>query len=331
MSEIRGCNITKKYGNQTALEDVSFCIPMNKISVILGPSGAGKSTLLRILAGLDQDFSGTMEGIEKPIAMIFQSDALFPHTKVFDNIAYGLSKLGYQQEEISSMVHETAKMLHIEPLLDRYPVSLSGGEAQRVGIARAIVRKPKLLLLDEPFSSLDERLKEELYEELKTIKNQFSITMVLVSHDQKEALSLGEHLILLNQGKLVETGSSKELYENPHIFFSAEFLGVPKMNALHGTIQDSKLYVGKGVDVVIGIRPEWIMIGIGAIKGEISNISYEGNQYLITVFTKIGSLHFQSQVEYAVGEKLTIWIDWEKALVYQNGIRIFTKFDEILY
>lgn len=332
MTDIFVNNITKNYGKTICLNHVSFIVPQNKITVLLGPSGAGKTTLLRILAGLDKDYSGNIEGMESPIAMIFQSDALFPHTKVKHNIAYGLQKLGYSKEEIDTMVLEISKLLHIEGLLDRYPVSLSGGEAKRVGIARALVRKPKVLLLDETFSSLDERLQEELQEELLRIQKVFHTTMILVSHNQKEALRLGNHLVLLTNGACLEEGTSEELYEDPKNLFTAEFLGNPRINLMNGVIQDGKVLIEdyeilstnlESQVVQVGIRPETIHLAKEGLQASVLQSIYEGDTWIIMIHTKIGQLTFFNSERIDIDKKIYVSIDDSIILLFdQNGKRI---------
>lgn len=227
--------ITKRINDKTLLDNVSFVVPDKKSIYIIGPSGAGKTTLLNIIAGLDDAYDGDIlfDGVnvnnkkpfERNIAMIFQETGLFPHTKVKHNISYGLKKLMVSQNKIDEAVIEVAKALQIEKLLDRYPASLSAGEKQRVGIARALVRKPSILLLDEPFANLDERLKENLQDELNMIQKRDGITMIQVTHDQREALKMADMVLLLNEGKLVAYGTPDELMKETGDTFTNHFLG----------------------------------------------------------------------------------------------------------
>ena len=193
-------NIVRKYGEKKALDNVSFDCAENSRTVIIGPSGAGKTTCLKLIAGLETADEGSLyidgrdasslKPHERNIGMIFQDAALFPHSTVYDNIAYGMHRLGYNKDDIRKMVQETAEHLHIESLLKRYPCSLSAGERQRAGIARAIVRKPGLLLLDEPFANLDARLREELQKEIISLQKEYGMTMLLITHDQSEAVAI---------------------------------------------------------------------------------------------------------------------------------------------
>jgi ABC-type sugar transport system ATPase subunit len=217
--------------------------------VILGPSGSGKSTLLRCIAGLEAQKEGqvlfdgsdvsSLSPSQRRIAMVFQSAALFSHTRIKDNIGYGLRKLGYSKEEIRQMVCESARKLHIEDLLERYPHAVSGGERQRASIARALVRKPDILLLDEPFSSLDARLSEELQQEVIRLQKETGMTMIMVTHDQSEAVNMADQVILLHEGKTQAMGSPKELYRDPPNLFTASFLGSGRVNVIP---QDSALF-----------------------------------------------------------------------------------------
>lgn len=270
MPEIRVENLSKSYGPQHALHDVGFVMESGKKTVILGPSGAGKTTLLRCIAGLLKPESGKIFFDEKDVtdipagkrnaAMIFQSAALFEHTRIKDNIGWGLHKLGYSKSEIEQMVKSSAALLHIDHLLERYPGMLSGGEKQRASIARALVRKPDLLLLDEPFSSLDARLSEELQQEVVLLQAQNKMTMVQVTHDQREAMNMADTVVLMNEGKIAAIGTPAALYDNPPDLFTARFLGSPAINVIE---RSANLFTRlKAVyDIpdhvkMIGIRPQ---------------------------------------------------------------------------
>ena len=208
MSYLEAQHLSHSFKGTPVLKDVSFSCEKGETLCLMGPSGSGKTTILRILAGLIQPDQGTvlLEGAnitnfkpsERHLAMVFQSPALFQHTKVRHSIGYGLHKLGYSNEQIEQLVVEAAGLLKIEDQLDKYPGTLSGGQAQRADIARAIVRKPEILLLDEPFSSLDQQLKEELMEEMKRIQKKMGMTMIFVTHDETEANILSDKIIHLN-------------------------------------------------------------------------------------------------------------------------------------
>lgn len=258
-------NITKRFislrRRVVALENVSLEINEGEFFVLLGPSGCGKSTLLNLIAGLGKPSSGQirfddrtvadmdnriyLSPKERNVAFVFQSYALYPHLNVFENIAFPL-KIGRQKTlEIKNAVEQTAATLEISDLLTAKPAELSGGQRQRVAIARAIVRKPNLFLLDEPLSNLDAQLRIAMRAEIKDLQNQLGITTIYVTHDQTEAMALGDRIAVLNQGKIEQVGTSKALYEDPASIFVAQFIGSPPMNLLKTSLArvDGKLYV----------------------------------------------------------------------------------------
>ena len=218
--------------------------------VLLGPSGCGKSTLLRIIAGLEPQTSGTVSigGMvvnalsprDRDIAMVFQQYALYPHLTVRENLAFGLKMRKETPTNIESRINEAADLLEIHQLLDRLPKDLSGGQRQRVAMGRAIVRKPKLFLFDEPLSNLDARLRTSLRIELKNLHRQLGTTMVYVTHDQVEAMTLGQKIVILDQGRIQQIGTPEQIYHEPHNTFVAGFIGNPPMNLLKGELEISK-------------------------------------------------------------------------------------------
>ncbi len=217
-------------------------IPSGELLVVLGPSGSGKSTLLRLIAGLDAATSGgiTFDGRDmanvsprdRDLAMVFQNPVLYPHLSVFENLAFPARARRWKQERIAGRVHEIARALEIEPLLDREPAALSGGERQRVSLGRAVVREPRIILLDEPFSSLDPPLRVALRERLLDLRRGLGATMVLVTHDQEEALSMANQIAVLDRGRLLQLGKPREIYNRPADRFTASFVGSPAMNLI---------------------------------------------------------------------------------------------------
>ena len=253
MTEIRCENISVQLADTSALEDVSFSLASGSRTAVLGPSGAGKTTLLRVIAGLQAPSRGKvyfdaedvteLQPFQRHAAVIFQQDSLFMHTRVKDNIAYGMHKLGYDRSHIQSMVAETAQMVGIGSLLERFPSALSGGERQRVGIARALVRRPKILLLDEPFASLDTRLKEQLQQEILRIQEEQNLTMIEVTHDQREAELMGEKILLLDHGRVQSFADPASMRNDPDNLFTASFFSDPRNNILSGYIHAGSLLV----------------------------------------------------------------------------------------
>ncbi|MER8387879.1 sn-glycerol-3-phosphate import ATP-binding protein UgpC [Mesorhizobium sp. M0166] len=259
-----------------AVKGVSIAIPDKELCVLVGPSGCGKSTLLRMIAGLETISAGTVaiDGkvvnaigpTERDIAMVFQNYALYPHMKVYDNMAYGLRNRGTPKDEIDSRVRSTAKVLELSALLDRRPRELSGGQRQRVAMGRAIVRNPKVFLFDEPLSNLDAKLRGQMRIEIKNLQRSLGVTSVYVTHDQLEAMTLADILVVMNAGLVEQTGAPLDVYEKPASTFVASFIGAPPMNllALTGAFPSLVLADGtviglaprQGKAVTLGFRPE---------------------------------------------------------------------------
>ena len=244
-------DIAKAFKDVTILKDISLQVSDGEFVVLLGPSGCGKSTLLRIVAGLEQQTSGCVSigGVvvndlsprDRDIAMVFQHYALYPHLTVRENLAFGLRMRKETQSNIESRINEAADLLEIHQLLDRLPKDLSGGQRQRVAMGRAIVRKPRLFLFDEPLSNLDARLRTSLRIELKNLHRQLGTTMVYVTHDQVEAMTLGQKIVILDQGRIQQIGTPEHIYHEPQNPFVAGFIGNPPMNILKGALD---LYEG---------------------------------------------------------------------------------------
>jgi multiple sugar transport system ATP-binding protein len=255
VAQVEVKNIRKYFGEVHALDGVDLSIKEGEFLVLLGPSGCGKTTLMRIIAGLEKPTAGELFINERRvnenlpprarnIAMVFQSYALYPHMKVFDNIAFPLKTTRVPREVIQEKVKQVAEMLRIDHLLYRKPRQLSGGERQRVALARAIVRDPILFLMDEPLSNLDAKLRASARDELKQFQRRVGITTLFVTHDQVEALGMGDRIALMNRGRIHQVGTPREVYDNPADTFVATFLGTPPMNLLELD------------DQIVGFRPE---------------------------------------------------------------------------
>jgi sn-glycerol 3-phosphate transport system ATP-binding protein len=266
-------NVTKVYpggGTLAAVRGVSFTIPDGQFCVLVGPSGCGKSTLLRMVAGLETVTSGEValggevvnarEPAERDIAMVFQNYALYPHMSVYDNMAYGLRNRRVPKPEIDRRVREAAKTLEIAALLDRKPRALSGGQRQRVAMGRAIVRQPKAFLFDEPLSNLDAKLRVSMRVEIRKLQRAFATTSIYVTHDQLEAMTLADLLVVMNAGQVEQIGAPLEVYEKPATTFVAAFIGAPPMNLLQVSAAEAAALVpGSPVPsegAVIGVRPD---------------------------------------------------------------------------
>jgi sn-glycerol 3-phosphate transport system ATP-binding protein len=284
MSEIALRELRKQFpGGTVAVEDLTLTVGSGEVLVLVGPSGCGKSTALRMIAGLEQPTSGSIEiggedvlgqgPRERDLAMVFQNYALYPHLNVFRNIAFPLREQRVPKEDISRRVGEVAAMLELTELLRRKPGQLSGGQRQRVAMARALVREPRAFLLDEPLSNLDAKLRAQVRGELKTLLARLGVTSIYVTHDQVEAMTLGDRIAVLDRGRLQQLGTPDEVFDSPANLFVAAFMGSPPMNLLRGKASGGRLSAGalsfeaSGVpdgDVVIGFRPESLRLGAGS-------------------------------------------------------------------
>jgi sn-glycerol 3-phosphate transport system ATP-binding protein len=283
MAQVILKNVTKKFGKTEVIHGVSCDIRDGEFVVILGPSGCGKSTLLRMVAGLEEVTTGDvligdrvvnrLEPAERDIAMVFQNYALYPHMTVYNNMAYGLKIRGMDKREIEERVLRAARILELSELLQRKPRELSGGQRQRVAMGRCIVRQPKVFLFDEPLSNLDAKLRVQMRLEIRKLHEDLKVTSIYVTHDQVEAMTLGDRLIVMDQGDAAQIGTPLEVYEKPASTFIAGFIGSPPMNFLtirlsadgrrieHSGITGLSLAEGGnsghgGQEVVLGIRPE---------------------------------------------------------------------------
>lgn len=266
MATVDLINVTKKVGTTSILEQLNLSIKKGEFMVVVGPSGCGKSTLLRLIAGLDQLSSGTIlinnqcvndiPAAKRDMAMVFQNYALYPHMSVFDNMAYGLKMRKMSTFDINQRVRDVAKLLHLTPYLERKPKELSGGQKQRVAMGRAIVRSPAVYLFDEPLSNLDAKLRTEMRHEIKKLHQQFNTTSLYVTHDQTEAMTMAERVLVLNQGVVEQLGTPQELYQSPATEFVAGFTGHYPINFFTGIFKkDSEIIqTGLGVDFP---APKW--------------------------------------------------------------------------
>ncbi len=360
MAEVTLQNISKIYddvdkerGRKKAIDDISFTVHDKEFMVIVGPSGCGKSTLLRMIAGLEEISEGTLSidgkrindlgPRDRDIAMVFQNYALYPHMTVYDNMAFGLKLKKFSKNDIKDRVMQTAKLLEIEDELYRKPKTLSGGQRQRVAIGRAIIRRPKVFLFDEPLSNLDAKLRSQMRIELQKLHREINATMIYVTHDQTEAMTLGTRIAVLNKGNLMQLDTPMHLYKNPDNRFVAGFIGSPTMNFIKGVLKREadyffieasphcKILLGDNVapavagnignELEIGIRPENIIVSRNSDnQGQsiLEVIAYEnmGNEQLIYLSlnnqTLIARRQAQDPVE--IGEKLFASFPAEKII-----------------
>jgi len=242
-------NIYKRYGSNEVVKDINLEIKDKEFLVLVGPSGCGKSTTLRMIAGLEEISDGDLliedEKIndkapkDRDIAMVFQSYALYPHMTVYDNMAFGLKLRKFSKAEIEKRVHEAARILDIEHLLDRKPKALSGGQRQRVALGRAIVREPKVFLMDEPLSNLDAKLRVQMRTEISKLHKRLETTIIYVTHDQTEAMTMGDRIVVMKDGVIQQVDTPTELYNHPVNMFVAGFIGSPSMNFLSGKLEEN--------------------------------------------------------------------------------------------
>jgi ABC-type sugar transport system ATPase subunit len=282
MAGIRIRGLSKRYGEVEAVRGIDLDIPDGEITVLLGPSGCGKTTTLRTIAGLEEATEGTIEigdrdvtGLEpkeRDVAMVFQNYALYPHMKVRDNISFGLEARKVPREEIDRRVEQVAELLEVGQLLDRKPRALSGGQQQRIAIGRAIVREPAAFLFDEPLSNLDAKLRVEMRTEILKLQRELGATMVHVTHDQEEAMTLAHSVVVMGDGRLVQRGTPAEVYRKPATTFVASFIGSPEINLL--SLEEAQRLLGwpEAADragATVGIRPEDMEVAEGpAREGE---------------------------------------------------------------
>jgi len=305
--------LTKRFGSLTAVDRVSLELQENEFFALLGPSGCGKTTLLRMIAGFERPDEGRvlLDGREitglrpnrRPINLMFQSYALFPHMSVWSNVAYGLEMEGVGREERRRRVGEALEMARLSDYAARKPDQLSGGQRQRVALVRALVKRPRVLLLDEPLAALDRKLREEMQLELKRLQTEVGITFVVVTHDQEEALVMADRIALLDCGRLVQLDRARTLYERPATRFAAEFIGV--MNFFEGAVSEGGLRLGdgtllagpapcaearSGAPATLAVRPERLRLADRPLDGldngfggEIAAIAYHGQELNLRV------------------------------------------------
>ncbi|MCC2957483.1 sn-glycerol-3-phosphate ABC transporter ATP-binding protein UgpC [Massilia sp. IC2-477] len=314
MASVRLQGITKQYENNLVIKGIDLDIADGEFVVLVGPSGCGKSTLLRIVAGLEDVSSGTVEiggrdctGVEparRGIAMVFQSYALYPHMTVAENMGFALKLAKVPRDEIAERVARAAEILQIGHLLERRPKALSGGQRQRVAIGRAIVRKPEVFLFDEPLSNLDAALRGQTRVELARLHRELGATMIYVTHDQVEAMTLGQKIVVFNGGRIEQAGTPLELYERPANQFVAGFLGSPRMNFLPGALAGEEgatahvrlaggavvhvaadaAHAAPGSAVTLGVRPEHLRVereGSAGIPATVTLVEYLGDSTIV--------------------------------------------------
>jgi multiple sugar transport system ATP-binding protein len=347
-------SIKRKFNNVTAIDDITFTIPDGEFWVLVGPSGCGKSTILRTIAGLESATSGKLligdklmnnvPARQRDVAMVFQNYALYPHMTVAENIAFGLKMRKFDSKLIRERVETVARSLSLEHLLDRKPKQLSGGQQQRVALGRAIARQPQVFLLDEPLSNLDAQLRDDTRTELKQLHQSIGITTVYVTHDQVEAMTLADKIVVLSGGRIQQIGEPQGIYADPVNRMVATFLGNPPMNIIptkytaagfdvNGqllTIPENinqKLHLSPGQNIDLGIRPEDIQINHDTIaevlQVEVKLVEPLGRETLIRVAILgteiILNVQTSGNIRFHVGDKLNLELDLQKLFLFDSA------------
>jgi ABC-type sugar transport system ATPase subunit len=320
---VRMERIVKRHGSFTALHGIDLAIRPGEFFALLGPSGSGKTTTLRILAGLEPADEGRVllddvdvtanEPGERDVAMVFQSYALYPHMTVGENIGFPLKMIGTPRSEIDSAVREAAAKVHIDHLLARRPGQLSGGQQQRCALARAIVRKPRLFLLDEPLSNLDAKLRLETRVELRKLQRSLAVTAVYVTHDQEEAMTIADRLAVFMEGRIVQVGTPEEVFDRPANVAVAGFIGSPPMNLISAQVRAGSLSVdglpvpldrpaGRDGDVTLGIRPGAVRLAAAGLPGRVELVENLGDTTIVDVEAGARLVKMRSEGRTAVQE-----------------------------
>ena len=335
--DIRLIGLTKRFDDVVAVDDISLDIDRGQFFALLGPSGCGKTTTLRMIGGFEEPTEGRIElgGVDvaplppykRDVNTVFQSYALFPHLSIFENVAFGLRRRGIKRGELRTRVIEALELVGLAGLERRKPRQLSGGQQQRIALARALVNRPRVLLLDEPLGALDLKLRKEMQLELKRIQHEVEITFVHVTHDQEEAMTMADRIVIMNGGHIEQIGTPSELYESPRTAFVAGFLGVS--NLLEGTaVGEDRVKLSDGTEVQcprealrgragtvqIGVRPEKLRIGEGernSLAGTVTESAYIGvsTQYILDTSAGPVTVYVQndrSGGQVATGERLTL-------------------------
>ena len=331
-------NITKKYGQTLAVDNFSTELPDGHLICLLGPSGCGKSTILNMLCGIipvtqgniffdDKDVT-KLPPDQRNIGMVFQNYALYPHMTVQENIAFPLEVQKVSKKERFAKAEEIAKLVHVDGLLKRYPSELSGGQQQRVAIARALIKNPALLLMDEPLSNLDARLRLEMREEIRRIQQETGVTTVFVTHDQEEAMSISDSIVLMKNGVLIQSGLSQELYNNPNCRFVADFLGNPPVNQLKLNAEQLKIIsetAGFNLtdisekDVTVAIRPE-SFTDTNSLEAEVVSVSEMGKEQIVNlkIFDNTVRAILNTDRTYVSGNKISIGLKKKGIFVFDE-------------
>ena len=332
MSEIVLEAVSKHYGAVRAVDDVSLRAEEGRFLVLLGPSGCGKSTVLRLIAGLEDVTRGRiriagrdvtrLDPEKRRISMVFQSYALFPHLTVAENIVFGLKVRRTAKAEREARLARVAELVGLSEQLARKPAQLSGGQRQRVALARAVVAENRICLMDEPLSNLDAQLRHGMRVEIRALQERLGMTVFYVTHDQVEAMSMADRIILMREGRIEQEGTPEELYARPATMFAARFIGTPAMNlvaladgaagAVIRGADGAAVLPGRGAGRMLGLRPEHIrLLGEGGVPGAVSNAEYHGADTVLTVRVGEETLLVRTPGRVPLGENAGVRLGWE--------------------
>jgi multiple sugar transport system ATP-binding protein len=344
MAEVTIRNLVKAYGGLRVIHGLDLDIPDGEFVVLVGPSGCGKSTLLRMIAGLEAISGGdvmigprrvnNLAPSERDIAMVFQNYALYPHKTVAANMGFALKMRGEGKAEIDAKVQRAAEILGLLPYLDRYPRALSGGQRQRVAMGRAIVRDPQVFLFDEPLSNLDAKLRVQMRAEIRELHQRLKTTTVYVTHDQIEAMTMADRIVVLQGGRIEQVGAPLELYDRPANTFVAGFIGSPSMNILPGVVEAGGVRVqgallplpvgmktAAGRELRYGIRPEHWVVGEGGLTGTVAVVEPTGSETHVVLRLDGAEVVavFRDRVSFRPGDRLSLVPDATKVHLFDHG------------
>lgn len=345
MAAIELQNVVKRYGAVTGVREISLSIADEEFLVLLGPSGCGKTTTMRMIAGLEQPSEGRIviggeemtdiDARDRDVAMVFQGYALYPNMSVYENIRFPLRMRGVPAREHDARIRRAAAMVELDAYLDRKPGALSGGQRQRAALARAIVRQPQVFLMDEPLSNLDAKLRQSMRVQIKHLQRELRITTVYVTHDQIEAMTLADRIVIMDKGAVQQVGTPDEIYSDPSNTFVAGFIGAPPMNLIEGHAEGG-LFRAEGIEapapdhlagpVILGTRPEDCTVGGAQLKGQVYGVEPTGDVTYLTVRAGSRTVEVKAPRDFRAPMDSAIGIGFDPARLYffdaQTGARI---------
>jgi multiple sugar transport system ATP-binding protein len=344
MASIHLQNIVKRYGGFVGVQNMSLDIVDQEFLVLLGPSGCGKTTTMRMIAGLEEPTEGQIviggevvneiDARDRDVAMVFQGYALYPNMSIYENIRFPLRMRGIPAAEHDARIRKAAEMVELGSFLDRKPGALSGGQRQRAALARAVVRQPQVFLMDEPLSNLDAKLRQSMRVQIKHMQRQLKVTTVYVTHDQIEAMTLADRIVIMSKGAIQQVGTPDEIYSDPANTFVAGFIGSPPMNLIEGTARDGR-FTAAGISVpcpafvhgkvTLGVRPEDCRVGGDHMQGQVYGVEPTGDVTYLTVLAGTKKVEVKATRDYRSDIDVAIGIAFDPAHLYffdEGGQRI---------